>query len=81
MLLATPTSESAKQEIEDIKKNVEIMEKKLATLRDSVEVLSAGDKKTFLDLHDKYFREYRYLSFLSTNMIFILINHTLALFR
>ncbi|CAF4874487.1 unnamed protein product [Pieris macdunnoughi] len=58
-LLATPTTESAKQQIEDINKNVESMEKKFATLRDSVEVISAEEKKTILNQHDKYLREYR----------------------
>ncbi|XP_045488729.1 homologous-pairing protein 2 homolog [Pieris rapae] len=58
-LLATPTSESAKQQIDDINKNVETMERKLATLRDSVEVISAEEKKTILNQHDKYLREYR----------------------
>ncbi|KAG6461312.1 hypothetical protein O3G_MSEX012548 [Manduca sexta] len=58
-LTSTPTTENAKTKIDLIKKNLEALETKLAILRNSTEVMSAEEKKTILEEHEKLVKEYR----------------------
>lgn len=58
-LTSTPTTETAKSKIEEIKKRTECLVQKLDTLRNSTEVVSAEEKKEILNGHDKILREYR----------------------
>ncbi|XP_049880214.1 homologous-pairing protein 2 homolog [Pectinophora gossypiella] len=68
-LTATPTSAAAKCQIEEIMKTIDNLEKKLATLKDSKEVVSAEEKKAILGEHDKLLREYRRRKRISSDML------------
>lgn len=66
-LTSAPTTEAAKSQIVDIKATISSMESKLELLKNSTEVVSAEEKKKILNEHDKMFREYRYLTFVSSS--------------
>ncbi|CAG4939492.1 unnamed protein product [Colias eurytheme] len=68
-LLTTPTSDAAKKQIEEINANISKIESKLTTLRNSVAVLSAQEKRIILDQHEKYLREYRKRKRICSDMI------------
>ncbi|KAG6461311.1 homologous-pairing protein 2 homolog [Manduca sexta] len=68
-LTSTPTTENAKTKIDLIKKNLEALETKLAILRNSTEVMSAEEKKTILEEHEKLVKEYRKRKRISCEML------------
>lgn len=58
-LTLLPTTDNAKSQIEEIKNRIETSQKKLDTLKSCTEVISAEEKKSILEEHDKFLREYR----------------------
>lgn len=55
-----PTTETANSQIDEMKNNISRLENKLETLRCSSEVISADAKKTIMDKHAGFLKEYRY---------------------
>ncbi|KAJ2941327.1 hypothetical protein O0L34_g3527 [Tuta absoluta] len=68
-LTSAPTNTMAKAKIEELNNVIENLNKKLETLRNSTEVISAEDKKAILGEHDKLLREYRKRKRISSDMI------------
>nr|XP_021207357.2 homologous-pairing protein 2 homolog [Bombyx mori] len=58
-LTSTPTTDYAKKSITEISRNIDAMGKKLEALKSSTEVISADEKKTILNEHEKQLKEYR----------------------
>lgn len=58
-LISTPTTDTAKTKIEEIKKRIEATEKKLEVLKTSTEVMSVEDKKNLVTEHNNLLKEYR----------------------
>nr|XP_021197460.2 homologous-pairing protein 2 homolog [Helicoverpa armigera] len=58
-LTSTPTTDSAKTTIDEIKNRTEATEKKLEILKTSTEVVSVEEKKIIMTEHEKLLKEYR----------------------
>lgn len=66
-LLSSPTNDTTKSQIEDIKHSIEKLEKKLNDLRNTTEVIDADEKKVLLGAHEKSLKEYRYVQIKKTH--------------
>lgn len=59
-VLSAPTTESAKAQIDELLKQMEVLQTKLRVLSTSSNVISAEEKKTIMNEHGKLLKEYRY---------------------
>lgn len=58
-LTTTCTTTEAKRQINEKKENIEILSRKLDSLKGSTNVISAEEKTAILSEHEKLFKEYR----------------------
>ncbi|XP_034825834.1 homologous-pairing protein 2 homolog [Maniola hyperantus] len=68
-LVSAPTNDMTKSQIEEVKNSIDKLEKKLTDLRNTTEVISAGEKKILLEEHEKSLKEYRKRKRISSDML------------
>ncbi|XP_061723938.1 homologous-pairing protein 2 homolog [Cydia pomonella] len=68
-ILTAPTTDTAKSQIEELKRRIEGFENKLKVLSTSTNVISAEEKTTIMSQHEKFLKEYRKRKRISTDII------------
>ncbi|XP_048000880.1 homologous-pairing protein 2 homolog [Leguminivora glycinivorella] len=68
-ILSAPTTDSAKSQIEELKRRIEGFENKLKVLSTSTNIISAEEKTAIMSQHEKFLKEYRKRKRISSDII------------